>query len=137
MKLCMDVSAPSNDEHDRPVTVAEHAVKRLDIRVARLGATAGMRVNPNPPEFFRLAAEIHLVLIELSNSDIIKCNERLCTVLLDKNEILDEQQVIGRRDSESTDLSWSKIPQEQQLRPGVWTEPQCGTALSPFAARSS
>ena len=123
MQLGEGFAAAGDDEHHRPVAVAERALKRLDIDAAGLRRAAGVRVNPDPAALLGAVALVELVVEVVSDCAVVEGDEDLGAALLDEDDIAHIQEVSGTRDPEPTDLGRAEITQVEQLRPRGRAEP--------------
>ena len=124
--------APAGDDrHDRPVAPPEDASKRLFVNATRTCRVTRMCVNPHSSELFRSATEINLPIEELGHRVVNKRDRDGRTGLRDKDELLNEQQIVGRRDPKPADFGVTRITQKQELGPRGRAEPQSRSGLSP------
>ena len=124
-------TASGQDEHHRPVAVAERSLERLHVNMTGARRVAGVGVNPDPPALFGAATEVDLLLKVLSHRDVIERDKRLGTALADELNLADQQQVIGASDAERPDFGRADVTQEQQLSPGCRREPQARVRSRP------
>ena len=123
-ELGIGLAAASDDEHHRPIALAEHSMKGLHIDATGVWGVARMRVNPDPAKLLRAATKIGLRLKVFSHCDIIEGHKRLGTALVNELNLVHEQQIIRTRNPERPDFGRSEITQKQQLRPCSRREPQ-------------
>ena len=89
-----------------------------------------MRVQPDTAELFGFQTGIHLFVVEIGDGFVIELNGDRRALLTYQTDVLNQQQIIGRRDGEAADLGITRVPQVQQLGPRVGGEPDCGAFRS-------
>ena len=114
----ISLAAAGQDEHHRPIGPSEAAGERLFIDAARICTVAGVRMHPNAGKLSWMAALVHLEIEEIGDGFILESHTDLRALLLHQENIFDQQQIIGLRDSETADLRVARIAQKQQLGPG-------------------
>ena len=80
-------------------------------------------MNPNSCAFVGLPTEIDLLVKVLGHGVVYERNGDGRADLWDQDEVLDQQQVVGCRNSKATHLSVTEVSHEQEFRPGCRTEP--------------
>ncbi len=83
-----------------------------------------MRVQPDAAELFRLPAGIDLSVEEVGHCVVVEPDRGGMALLPHEAHVLDQQQIVGGREAEATDLGVTGIPQKQQFRPRIRSEPQ-------------
>ena len=131
------LAASREDEHHGPVAATEHAVERLDINGAGLSGVAGVGVDPDPTELFRLSALVDLVVEELGDGGVIEGNVHLVAALRHEGNVTDVEQIARVGDAESADFGRAEITQTEQLGPRGRAEPQLRSGRREAATRSS
>ena len=63
---------PGQDKHHGPISSTKGAIERFFIRQAWLRAVTRMRVDPDPTEFWRRPANIHLLIEMIGDSLVVK-----------------------------------------------------------------
>jgi len=119
-------TARGENGHHGPITTTEDSFERLFVHATRCGRVTGMRMQPEPEELRWSETCIHLLIEEIGHALVVEGDGGHARPLTDQPHIVDQQQVIGRADPESTDFGRSGITQKQQLRPGIRREPQYG-----------
>ena len=121
------LAAFGQDEHHGPVDVAEAAAEGFFVGEARRGTGAWMSVQPDAAELFWFEPGIHLLVVEVGDGFIVELHRDRRALLTYQADVFDQQQIIGRRDGEATDLGVAGVAQVQQFRPGVRCEPDRGS----------
>ncbi|MGY8800344.1 MAG: hypothetical protein ACKVG4_16415, partial [Longimicrobiales bacterium] len=104
-------AALRENEHHRPFDIPEAASKSFFVDEAGFGAEARMRVQPDAAELFRLETRIYLFVVEIGDGFVIELNGDRRALLTYQTDVLNQQQIIGRRDGEAADLGVARIPQ--------------------------
>ena len=79
---------------------------------------------PQPGELRWIPACVHLTVEELRDGLIIERDAGHRDLLMNRQEVLNEQEIIRRRDAKATDFGTSPVPEEEQLGPGGGAESQ-------------
>ena len=83
-----------------------------------------MRVDPDSGELLGPATRIDLVIEIVRHGLVVELHMDPAASLADEPHVLDEQQVVARRNPESTDLRLTQVTQVQELGPGGGAESQ-------------
>ena len=70
-----------------------------------------MRVQPDTAELFWFQTRIHLFVVEIGDGFVIELDSDRRALLTYQTDVLNQQEVIGRRDGEATNLGVTRIPQ--------------------------
>lgn len=84
------LAATCQDEHHGPVRSAERSFEGLIIGPARLGRTAGMRVQPKACELFGPPARVDLLVEEIRHRSIVEFDVSGRAGLDDESDIFDQ-----------------------------------------------
>lgn len=82
-------STPREDQHHRPVTIAEDPCERRFIGRTRQRTGSGMRMDPDPREFFGSVADRDLLLEIIRDGMVIEFDRDGTRDLRNQNEIVD------------------------------------------------
>jgi hypothetical protein len=98
------------DEHHRPFDTAEAALEGFFVDETGFGAEARMRVQPDTAELFWFQTRIHLFVVEIGDGFVIELNGDRRALLMYQTDVFNQQQVIGGRDGEATNLGVTRVP---------------------------
>ena len=101
------------NRHHRPVGTSKHALKGFFVDSAGTGRVPRVRVNPDAGELFWTSPKVDLLVKEICDGNIVKCDGDDRANLLDQHNIFNEQQVFRGRNSESADLGRPYVTQKQ------------------------
>lgn len=101
--------AAGQDKHHGPIGPAKDPFKRLLVGLARLGRVARVRVNPDPRELLRLAAGVDLGVKKVGHRLVFELDVGPGGGLSDERDVLDQQQIVGRRNPEPADLGFTFV----------------------------
>ena len=83
-----------------------------------------MRVDPDPREPLRPQAGIDLTIEVVSDRLVVEFDGGRSTILAEHLDVVDIEQIVGRRDGKAAHLGRPEIAEKDQLPPGGRTKPQ-------------
>lgn len=101
---CVSRSAAGDDEHQCPVAAAKDASECFLIGSARVRATAGVGVNPDPGELVRTQTVVNLFVEEIGDGLIQKGHVHGIALLLYEPDVGDQARIGRVRHAEATDF---------------------------------
>ena len=97
-----------------------------------------MGMDPGAAELLGPAAQVHLPVEEVGHGLVVEGHRDPGAYLPHQLDVLDVEQVVGRRDAEAAHLGLAQVAQVEELRPGGGAEAQRsgGSAQSGSGSRS-